>query len=99
MGANTSLAAACQFLLPNGGGLVLNGATSRDSHGTNFRVILSVVAGMRRVNPSGFEWRGGERRCQLTSSKHLSAARWSTLWLGGVRPGPISGLTLHAICG
>ncbi len=51
VGATTNLTAACKVLLPNGGGLVMDGGTGRDSHRTNYWFIISIVAVDARGTP------------------------------------------------
>jgi hypothetical protein len=42
--AMTNFTAACQILISNGGGLVLDGGTNLVSPGTNYWIIISAVA-------------------------------------------------------
>ena len=44
LGAITNLTAACQVLLSNGGGVVLDSGTNMVSHRTNYWLIISAVA-------------------------------------------------------
>ena len=47
----TNLAVACRVLLPNAGGLVLEGGSARDANGTNHWLIISPTAVDARGNP------------------------------------------------